>query len=122
MKYFLVLLILIGFVTESFVSYDIFAEEPKVCGQDAIFVDGICKIIRVESGHYVNTSPFYQSLLLFSIFLWPYFIFGSAIFIVLAKTPKYKKSTRIAVTLFGLLVIGLFLVMMFIGIWPQMGG
>jgi len=91
------------------------------CGEGTVFVNGICKIIRVESDHYVNTSPFYQSLLMFSIFLWPYFISGSAIFIVLAKTPRYKQSTRIAVTISASLVILLFLVMMFIGIWPQFG-
>jgi len=107
----------------------------NVCGPNAVFVDGICtpdcgvgteyvngvcEIIIVEPSHYVNNSPFYQALLMFSLFLWPYFISGAAIFIVLAKTPRYKKSTRIAVTLFGSLVIVWFLIMMFIGIWPQM--
>ena len=92
------------------------------CGEGTEYVNGVCEIVMIESSpHYVNTSPFYQALLMFSLFLWPFFISGAAIFIVLAKTPRYKKSTRIAVTLFGSLVIAWFLIMMFIGIWPQMG-
>ncbi len=91
------------------------------CGKEAKYVNGVCEIIKTESSHYVNTSPFYQALLMFSLFLWPFFVSGAAIFIVLAKTPRYKKSTRIVVTLFGSLVMAWFLIMMFIGIWPQMG-
>lgn len=91
------------------------------CGKGTVLVNGRCEIIITEPSHYVNTSPFYQSLLLFSVFLWPYFISGSAIFIVLAKTPRYKQSTIIAVTASASLVIVLFLIMMFIGIWPQFG-
>ena len=94
------------------------------CNEGTEYVDGVCKVIAIvhsSSSHYVNTSPFYQSLLMFSLFLWPYFISGAAIFVVLAKTPRYKKSTRIAVTLSGSAVIIWFLIMMFIGIWPQIG-
>ncbi len=95
-----------------------------LCGEGTTYANGVCKVITIEqssSSHYVNTSPFYQALLMFSFFLWPYFISGTAIFIVLAKTPRYKKSTRIAVTLFGSAVIVWFLTMMFVGIWPQVG-
>ena len=92
-----------------------------ICGEGTKYVNGVCEIIIIESSHYVNTSPFYQALLMFSVFLWPFFISGSAIFIALAKTPRYKKSTRIAVVLFGSLVIIGFLTMMFIGMWPQVG-
>lgn len=93
-----------------------------VCGPNTIFVDGICHLTIIDQpSHYVNTSPFYQSLLMFSVFLWPFFISGAGIFIVLAKTPHYQKSTRIIVTISGILVISGFLAMMSIGIWPQMG-
>ena len=92
------------------------------CDEWATYVNGVCEVTITESSdHYVNTSPFYQALLMFSLFLWPYFISGAAIFVVLAKTPRYKKSIRIAVTLFGSLVIAWFLIMTFIGIWPQFG-
>jgi len=97
-----------------------FPIEPD-CGAGTEYVNGVCEIIIIESSHYVNTSPYYQAFLMMGVFLWPFFISGAAIFIVLAKTPRYEKSTRIAVTLSGSLVIVLFLNMMFIGIWPQMG-
>ena len=95
--------------------------DEKICGFDAMLIDGVCQITTVESTHYVNTSPFYQALLMFGLFLWPFFLSGSAIFIVLTKTPRFKKSTRIAVTIPALLIIVWFLAMFFVGIWPRAG-
>lgn len=91
------------------------------CGPDAVLIDGLCKVIIVEPSHYVNTSPFYQAFLLFSVILWPYFLSGSLIFILLARTPRFKKSTRIVgIASLSLIIVG-FLVMTLIGIWPRFG-
>lgn len=88
-----------------------------ICGKGTILVDGVCQVIQTDDNRYWKLPMFLQPMLFMQILL-PFFVPGSVMFIVLSKTPKFSKTTRLAVCISAIVVMLYFVSGLFQGWYP----
>lgn len=105
-----------GNIHVKYVSADEITDE-QICGVGTELVDGVCLVIETERQGYGPVPTFVDALFFMQITL-PFFVPGSIIFVVLSKTPRYSKITRLSVCIPAIIVILYFLSGLFLGWYP----
>ncbi len=88
-----------------------------LCGSDTVYVNGICEVIKTEHTLNVPASSFVDGLF-FILFILPFFVPGTLIFIVVSKTPRFGKSVILAVSIPAVIIMLYFTSGLILGWYP----
>ena len=117
MKYFVILLILVGFVGFTHAQEPDSETDIPVCGPETELVDGECYVIRTDKEH-SGPMPKFINALFFMLIILPFFIPGAIIFVVLSKTPRFSREIRLTVCIPAIIMILYFLSGLYLGWYP----